>query len=111
MLDTTSEVEISLLRRRMLRFWAGRGVTLRVIEGVVWITQERDTADIVLEVGQSFVLDGDGLALVSALKNSRLTIAPPPSYEDRAVELKPRPRHFARSPQRFAAATLLTQTR
>jgi hypothetical protein len=44
----------------------GEGFLVRCLEGSVWITQSNDPRDIVLEAGQSFVLDKPGLALVCA---------------------------------------------
>jgi hypothetical protein len=45
----------------------GRGLTVRCLAGFLWITQYRDSDDIVLEAGECFVLDRPGLALVNAL--------------------------------------------
>jgi hypothetical protein len=44
----------------------GEGFTVECLEGAVWITQSNDPRDIVLNAGQSFVLDKGGLALVCA---------------------------------------------
>jgi hypothetical protein len=44
----------------------GEGFTVECLEGAVWITQSNDPRDIVLNAGQSFVLDQQGLALVCA---------------------------------------------
>ncbi len=44
----------------------GEGFTVECLEGAVWITQSNDPRDIVLNAGQSFVLDKPGLALVCA---------------------------------------------
>ena len=44
----------------------GEGFTVECLEGAIWITQSNDPRDIVLEAGQSFVLDKPGLALVCA---------------------------------------------
>jgi hypothetical protein len=44
----------------------GKGLTVKSLEGAVWITQSNDPRDIVLNAGQSFVLDKPGLALVCA---------------------------------------------
>jgi hypothetical protein len=82
MLYPTSQVEISLPRRHMLRFRDGGGLMLRVLEGTLWITEERDTTDIVLEAGQSFVVKRRGQTLVSALKNARIAIVPRPASEE-----------------------------
>jgi hypothetical protein len=44
----------------------GVGFKVECLEGAVWITQSNDPRDIVLNGGQSFVLDRPGLALVCA---------------------------------------------
>ena len=44
----------------------GEGFKVECVEGSVWITQSNDPRDIVLNAGQSFVLDRSGLALVCA---------------------------------------------
>jgi hypothetical protein len=44
----------------------GEGLTVECLEGAVWITQSNDPRDIVLNAGQSFMLDRPGLALVCA---------------------------------------------
>jgi hypothetical protein len=43
-----------------------RGTTLRVTRGTVWITQEHDTQDIVLRVGDVWTVERQGLTLVEA---------------------------------------------
>lgn len=44
----------------------GTGTTLRVTRGSVWITMESDTRDVVLEAGDTFVVDRPGLTLIAA---------------------------------------------
>ena len=44
----------------------GEGFTIECREGAIWITQSNDPRDIVLEAGESFVLDKPGLALICA---------------------------------------------
>ena len=44
----------------------GEGLTIECLKGAVWITQSNDPRDIVLDCGQSFMLDRPGLALVCA---------------------------------------------
>lgn len=41
------------------------------LTGVIWITQDGDRRDIILEAGQAFELDRDGDALLSAFADSR----------------------------------------
>ncbi|HEY8608912.1 MAG TPA: DUF2917 domain-containing protein [Noviherbaspirillum sp.] len=44
-----------------------RGWTVRALSGSVWITQDGDIRDVVLEPGESHVLDRDGPALLWSL--------------------------------------------
>jgi hypothetical protein len=44
----------------------GRGTTLRVTRGTLWVTLEHDTRDVVLEVGDVFTVDRGGLTLMQA---------------------------------------------
>lgn len=43
-----------------------RGATLRVTRGALWITLQDDVRDVVLEAGDSFTIDRDGLTLAEA---------------------------------------------
>lgn len=44
----------------------GTGTALRIARGIVWITMERDTRDIVLAAGDTLVIDRPGLTLIAA---------------------------------------------
>jgi hypothetical protein len=44
----------------------GRGTTLRVTRGMLWLTLEKDTRDVVLSVGDVFTIDRGGLTLIEA---------------------------------------------
>jgi hypothetical protein len=43
-----------------------RGTTLRVTRGTLWLTQERDRRDIVLEAGDAYTIERDGRTIVEA---------------------------------------------
>ena len=45
----------------------GKGKTVRVLEGDVWITQQDDRRDITLSPGDTFTLDRQGLTLLVAV--------------------------------------------
>ncbi len=74
----------------------GEGFTVECLEGAVWITQSNDPRDIVLEAGQSFVLDKPGLAVVCA--------AAGPATVAVAVSLRLLPRRLRNSPRIRLAA-------
>ena len=51
-----------------------KGVRVSCLDGALWITQERLAADMVLEAGQSAVIDSPGLTLLMALKPSTVRL-------------------------------------
>ena len=55
---------------------AGEGVCIRVLRGVVWVTQEGDLADYVLRTGEVLTLRGGGLVVAEAMEDARLMIRP-----------------------------------
>ena len=57
---------IRLQSGELLDIEDGEGVAVTCLDGAVWVTQSHDSRDVVLESGESFVLDRPGLALVSA---------------------------------------------
>jgi Protein of unknown function (DUF2917) len=57
---------INLARGYLVRIENARDMQVRVEKGAVWITQECDTRDVMLESGDSFRLDRDGIALIEA---------------------------------------------
>jgi hypothetical protein len=65
----------------LLRIEDGGGLLVSVTQGQVWLTEEGDSRDIVLESGQSFRLQHRGLSLVYALEPAGLTLSAPRSRE------------------------------
>ena len=61
-----SSIPRHLRAREVLDVRNGQGLAVRCLAGALWITQDGDTDDVVLEAGECFVLDRRGLALVSA---------------------------------------------
>jgi hypothetical protein len=45
-------------------------------QGMVWITQERDFQDYVLEAGEMFLITQPGVVLMQALEDARVEITP-----------------------------------
>jgi hypothetical protein len=83
------EGALPLARNEQLRIVDGRDLLILVRQGSLWITQERDTRDVVLEAGQSFRLDRDGVALVKAWDETVLTLTSPNERRPaRAIELR-----------------------
>ena len=57
---------VSLAPREAVTLPDIRGATLRVTQGVLWLTQERDPNDVVLRAGDNFVVESDGATVVEA---------------------------------------------
>lgn len=53
----------------------GKGVSVSVTRGSVWITQDRDLADIVLEPGQTHATTQRGQMLIYGLQDADVEIA------------------------------------
>jgi hypothetical protein len=51
-----------------------RGATLRVGRGTVWLTQERDPRDIVLNAGDAWTIERSGLTLAEARGSTSLLV-------------------------------------
>lgn len=68
---------IELEPQTVLPFHDASGAKIACLEGVLWITQEDDRNDIVLEAGQSLILDKEGEALVQALHGARIAVEAP----------------------------------
>ncbi len=69
--------DLTLDRGMLLRVQDGRRLVVFVRVGLVWITQQGDQRDTLLEAGNWFRLDRDGLAIIYALRGASLTITAP----------------------------------
>lgn len=67
--------EIHLKKHQHLHMHAACGWTVHAKSGTVWITQDGDLRDIVLEAGESFVLDRDREALLSSLDDDEAQVS------------------------------------
>jgi hypothetical protein len=61
----------------MLTIGRKPGTEIRVEEGALWLTLDREPTDHVLKAGDVFRLDGRRAAIVSALEDSRFQISEP----------------------------------
>jgi hypothetical protein len=68
---------IVLERGSALRITRGRQLLVYVQAGTVWLTQERDSRDIVADAGRWYRIDRDGLVVVSALDRAVVTLSAP----------------------------------
>lgn len=67
----------TLRKDSLLRIRKGRGQTVMVLEGQVWITQDGDPRDVFLGDGELFTLDSPEMTLVQALEDTRLLVFAP----------------------------------
>jgi DUF2917 family protein len=72
--EYTTLTATGLTRGSVMRIENARGKQVRVERGALWITQEGDTNDVVVESGQTFRFDRDGLALASACGRAPLCL-------------------------------------
>jgi hypothetical protein len=59
---------------KLVRVHDGRGLRVLCLSGSLWVTQDNDPRDVVLEPGGSFEIDRDGDTLLSALNNVRFVL-------------------------------------
>lgn len=75
-LQVAADAALDLADNQNIAIRDGVGIELRVLSGVVWLTQDRDARDFVLAANESFRLDRPGLALVHSFGPSRIRLAP-----------------------------------
>jgi len=61
---------IDLAAREAVTLQDVRGATLRVTRGTLWLTQENDTRDVILRVGDNWVVERDGATVLEAQDES-----------------------------------------
>jgi hypothetical protein len=69
--------KLGLERDQLVALRDGRGVRVACLTGALWVTQERSKADVILERGQSLVVEHAGLTLITALRSSTLRVCEP----------------------------------
>jgi len=74
MATVTQRTELHLAGEELLALADIRGTRLTVVDGSVWLTQDRDLRDVFLNPGESFVVDRDGVTLLHALAPARLSV-------------------------------------
>lgn len=72
-----SALTINLQYKQMIGLEDCCGAEINLTSGQLWITQAGDYRDVILQFGESFRLDRNGLALVTATQPSILCIASP----------------------------------
>jgi len=64
----------NLAKNKVRHLHAERGRRVEVVSGAIWITQDGDPRDIVLQGGDGFDFDRAGDALLSAFADSRYLV-------------------------------------
>jgi hypothetical protein len=72
---------LPLARGSVLRIEDGREMLVRARDGCLWITQDRERQDMVLEAGQSFRISRGGRTLIVALRDGGVIALTSP-YEE-----------------------------
>jgi len=80
------QTSMTLLGSTLLQIDDGEGTEVRITAGTVWITLQHDTRDVILNVGESFVIDRDGAALISAFAPVTVVLTGRPASETPAPE-------------------------
>lgn len=65
---------LTLARGKPIRVRGGAGSTLKVLQGSVWVTEENNPRDFVLQPGQRLRLAGSGLAIIEAFSDAALAV-------------------------------------
>lgn len=66
--------DLCLKRRQVVKVRDGIGHSIVCDSGSVWVTQEGDPRDIVLNAGEAFTLDRSGTALVLAFEPGAISV-------------------------------------
>ena len=88
-MNSSNPVHLELAKRSLYRL-PDDAQELTVRTGTLWITQDNDLCDIVLEPGQSFTPDGHRGVLLYALAPSAFTLRSATSHPTPARPAQPR---------------------
>lgn len=72
----TDRLQASLQRGQTACLRDAQGIEVRVTEGCLWLTQERDVQDHVIETGGTFRIDRPGITVLTARRGVRMEFAP-----------------------------------
>jgi hypothetical protein len=73
-----------LKRGQLQRLPDAQGSVVLCLSGTLWLTQQGDARDIVLEAGDEARVEHAGLSILSALRDASFVLSPDPA-RDRAV--------------------------
>lgn len=102
MLCLPDQASLHLPRGGLIRLTDATGTLVACLSGAVWITIDGDRRDIVLEAGDRFTIDRQGLAVVCAIAGPASVEVHPPGHGLAAPAAAPEPAGAA-IPDRRAA--------
>jgi hypothetical protein len=74
-MNTDLNLSATLLSRGSLqRIEDGKGTLVQCLGGTLWLTQEYDARDIVLEAGDEVRIERNGLSILTALRDARFVL-------------------------------------
>lgn len=82
---------IELSPREAVTLQDVRGATLRITRGTIWLTQEDDRKDVVLRVGDNWVVEKDGATVLEAQDDDTLVYVVGRQVEDAGARERLRP--------------------
>ncbi len=65
---------VALLKNELHLIHDGQGRQVQALTGRLWITQEDDPRDIVLDPGEGYTIEHSGLTVVCALRDATLLV-------------------------------------
>ncbi len=71
------DTPVYLKAHELLSIDDGAGLEVKCLLGTLWITQDGDREDRIIDIGESFVLDRPGLSLVTAMLGPALLVVQP----------------------------------
>jgi Protein of unknown function (DUF2917) len=74
MMVDAKRVVVDLPHNELLAVQAAAGMTVRCLQGALWITQHRAFDDVLLNAGESCVLANPGAAVIQALHPTRFAL-------------------------------------
>lgn len=100
----TAGASVRLQKNQSLEIDGAIGWTVTALSGTVWITQDRDVRDVVLDAGQSFVLDRNKSALIWSLATSEICVTRDAGNRTSTGRKAERTAQPARTPGQFSFA-------
>ena len=64
-----------LARNTLQRVVDGKGTLVQCLQGTLWLTQESDPRDLVLEAGDEALIERDGVSLLFAMRDARFALS------------------------------------